>query len=99
MRLINYRKPVLWTSLAWIGLLGSCASTELIKTWGVGAANVRPDCQLEKPLIRTNDAGVIQEALTVLQANAYRCYSPVDDEAWRTRMVQLESCCNTATIQ
>lgn len=69
------------TSLLWILFL-SCSGLT-IKTYFL-------DGMSENALIRRNEDGTIQEKLTFLQAHGYRCYSPVDDEAWRTRLAQ---CC------
>jgi hypothetical protein len=72
----------LGTSLIWIISLSSCAGIQ-IKTWFL-------DSKTENALIRKNEDGSIQEKLTYLEAYGYRCYSPIDDEAWRTRLAE---CC------
>lgn len=56
-----------------------------IKTWTAEPANVKPDCQAEKPLVRKK-GGQITEALSILEMAKYRCYSEIDDTAWRNRM-------------
>lgn len=73
---------VVATCLIWIICLSSCAGLK-IKTWFL-------DGKDEQALIRKNDDGVVTEKLTYIEADGYRCYSPVDDEAWRTRLVE---CC------
>lgn len=73
------------TSLIWTLCLSSCAALN-IKTWFL-------DGMHEQALIRRDSNGNIKEKLTFLEGDGYRCYSAVDDEAWRNRLIQ---CCAKA---
>lgn len=42
-------------------------------------------------MVRIDSKNVIKERLEYTLANNYRCYSPGDDEAWRSRMI---ACCS-----
>lgn len=81
MRPREQLRIVMVTSLTWILFLSCTGLT--IKTWYVEGIT-------ENALIRRSEDGSIQERLTFLQAHGYRCYSPVDDEAWRARLI---ACC------
>lgn len=81
------------TSLAWMVCLSSCGSLQ-IKTWFLDQTQVSEACKDAKPLIRRGGDGAVQEALTILQADGYRCYSPADDEAWRNDLNIETQCCN-----
>lgn len=70
------------TSLIWIISLSACAGLK-IKTWFL-------DAKEQNALIRKASTGEITERLSYIEADGYRCYSPIDDEAWRTRLAQ---CC------
>jgi hypothetical protein len=83
------------TSLIWIACLSACGASLQVKTWFTDSKNVKEECRLEKPFVRRNGKGDIQEALSLLEAHAYRCYSPADDEAWRSRMAVLSQCCDS----
>lgn len=78
------------TSLIWIISLSSCSALK-IKTWFADATQVSPPCQVEDLLVRKDSKGKVQEALTILQMDGYRCYSAADDEAWRNLLI---ACCN-----
>lgn len=77
------RKTILLTSLFWIGTFASCASSEVIKTWII----------VDKDHVRhhTND---VDELKTIADVVGYRCYSKIDDTAWRSRMNDLSACCD-----
>lgn len=70
------------TSLIWTICLSSCAALN-IKTWYLDGIH-------EQALIRRNADGTVNEKLSWLEADGFRCYSPLDDEAWRDRLIQ---CC------
>ena len=74
------------TSLIWIVCLSSCASLT-IKTWFL-------DGKDHVSLIRKNSDGSIKEAKSFPEAHGFLCYSPQDDEAWRTYLAAQVACCN-----
>lgn len=75
------RKAALLTSLLWLTALGSCASSTTIKTW-----------LIEKEGLRHKTSSV-NETMTFLEANGYRCYSKADDQTWREELASYKSCC------
>lgn len=76
--------PVAATSVIWIICLSSCGGMQ-VKTWFTDSTHVSEQCRNEEHLVRRKN-GVVQEALTIVKADGYRCYSPADDQAWRNRM-------------
>lgn len=74
------------TSLIWIICLSSCAGLN-ITTWFL-------DGKEHLELIRKNADGSILASKTFLEAHGFLCYSPSDDEAWRTQFATYAECCN-----
>ena len=72
-------KTFFLTSLGWVCLLASCASTPTVKTWTIGPSD-----------LTDLDTGAV---LTFLQAQGYRCYSQADDTFWRNELAVAQECC------
>jgi hypothetical protein len=77
------QKTILLTWILCLSAVGACGSLQ-IKTWLIDAN--------DGSLVRTKN-GVVIEKQSYTDANGYRCYSPIDDEAWRARMATLSACC------
>lgn len=80
------RLPIVLVMSAVLITCLSCCSGITIKTWFL-------DGIYENGLIRKKSDGTLLEKISFIEANGYRCYSPVDDEAWRNRMA---ACCAKA---
>lgn len=76
------------TSLIWILCLSSCAGLR-ITTWFLNGKGE----EAQQGLDRKSHDGTLQAHKSWLEADGYHCYSPIDDEAWRTRMATLSECC------
>ena len=70
------------TSCIWLGVIASCASSQTIKTWIVVPEGFRH---------HTNE---IDEMMSLLQAQGYRCYSAADDQVWRDELATYKACCD-----
>lgn len=73
----------LWTSVIWLCLVASCATTDSIKTWIIDKDGLH------------HNVGDVHDFKEFAEAMGYRCYSKEDDTEWRNRMNSLEACCNT----
>ena len=62
----------------------SCCAGLTVRTWFLDGKNY-------EALIRKNPDGSLKEKLSFVEADGYRCYSPVDDEAIRNRLIE---CCS-----
>lgn len=76
------RKAVLLTSLLWLTVLASCASTK-ITTWLI---TDKGDLM--------HKTGSAEQHKTVAEAVKYRCYSEIDDTAWRKLLADYQACCS-----
>lgn len=80
----------MYINFLWLAGMASCASSTMIKTWLVAPDTATPpECLKYNAL--NHKTSKVNEMLTLLQAKGYRCYSPQDDEAWRTRLATCES--------
>lgn len=70
-----------------------CLSFSLIACAGLTIKTWYLDAQLKK-LVRRDSAGNIREIKELIDADGYRCYSRIDDEAWRKEYSSLSACCN-----
>lgn len=66
--------------------LSACAGL-VITTWQISAR----DAELQ----RKDAQGHVIAHKPLTEADDYRCYSPVDDEAWRKEHADLRACCNS----
>lgn len=82
------RKRYLW-QLGLMAIVLTCCAALKIKTWLINTD--------EEGIIRKNDKGEIIERKKFLEVNGFRCYSPEDDLIWRTRLNELNACCNQCT--
>lgn len=83
-------KALFYASLLGLTGIASCSFAEMIKAW-----LVTPDTATPPECLKYNSlqhkTSKVNEMLTLLQAKGYRCYSPQDDEAWRTRLATCEA--------
>lgn len=77
MRLRKKLTTLTATLMILIGSLSACGALQ-IKTWFL-------DSKETGALIRKH-ANAPMEVLSYADADSYRCYSPIDDQAWRDRM-------------
>lgn len=59
----------------------------VVTTWLISAK----DGELQ----RKDGHGNVVAHKPLAEANDFRCYSPTDDEAWRTQYAQLRACCDS----
>lgn len=71
------------TSGLWLLLFGACAAKTPIATWILTG----PDG------LRHHD-GSVDQAMTIVQASGFRCYSELDDQTWRTLLAVKSACCD-----
>lgn len=82
-------RAILVVNLFWLVGMASCAS-ESITTWLVTPDKATPPECLKYAAFNHKTSSVNQ-AMTLLQAQGYRCYSPQDDTAWHTRLAICEA--------
>lgn len=66
---------------------GCAAGGLVVKTWLIDAER--------GTLVRRDKNQNVTEEKSLRDANNYRCYSPNDDQAWRSSYAQLKACCDS----
>lgn len=69
------------------GLALSACGGLVITTWLISAKRGE--------LVREDGHGNVVASKPLSEADRYRCYSPVDDEAWRKQYSELKTCCDS----